>query len=111
MFAETFRKFTFLLLSNSVVKDTVDIQPNLVGWCHLTRLESYFWCSQEKRLVRSGKLGAAKNPALLDMSTTTNYEYMMDHFPCPTANELRSSVSETKIRLSSSSHFSRSQGA
>ena len=60
MFAETFRNFTFLLLSNAVVSDTVDMQPSLVSWHHITRLEPYFWVSHEKPLVRNGELGAPK---------------------------------------------------
>ena len=57
-FAETFRKFHFVLLSNALVLETADIQPNLVGWHHLRDFEPYFQGSHEKFVFGFGKLGA-----------------------------------------------------
>ena len=84
-FAATFRKFPFVLLSNALVPETTDIHPNLDGWGHFTRLEPYFQGSHEKSVIGSGKLGAPKNPAVLDKSPATAYEYTVDVFPCTTA--------------------------
>ena len=33
-------------------------------------------------MVIPGKLGASKDPAVLDKSLATAYEYMVDLFPC-----------------------------
>ena len=36
-FAEAFRKLPFVQLCNALVPESADIQPNSVGWRHLTR--------------------------------------------------------------------------
>ena len=62
-------------------------------------------------MVGHGKLGAPKDPAILNMSPTTAYEYMVDLFPCTTAITKSSGAgpaSGTRIRLSSVSDISRS---
>ena len=38
-FAKTFHTFPLVLLGNALVPKTADIQSNLVGWRHLTRLD------------------------------------------------------------------------
>ena len=60
--AETFHKFPLVLLGNALVPKTADIQPNLVGWCHRTRLAPYFRGSHEKSVVASGKFSALEIP-------------------------------------------------
>ena len=73
-FAETFRKFLFVSLGHALVLEPADIQPISVRWRHLTKLEPYFQGSHEKSLVVPGKLGAPKEPAVLDQSPATAYE-------------------------------------
>ena len=85
-FAETFRKFPFVLLGNALVPEPADIQPNSVGWRHLTRLEPYFQGSHEKSVVGPGKLGAPKDPTVLDTSPATAYKYMVSFDLCRIAN-------------------------
>ena len=48
--------------ANALVPEPANIQPNLVGWHHLTRLEPYFQGSNKKCVLGSGKLGAPKYP-------------------------------------------------
>ena len=67
-FAETFHKFPLVFMGNALVPEMADIKPNFVGWCHLARLEPYFQGSHEKVVVGPGKLGAPKDPAVLDKS-------------------------------------------
>ena len=69
--AETSRKFSFVFLGNALVPEPSDIQLNSVGWRHLTRLEPYFRGSHEKSVFGPGKLGAPKDPAVLDKSPAT----------------------------------------
>ena len=52
--------------------------------------------SHEKFVVGSGKLGASRNPAVLDESPATAYEYMVDLFPCITAIVLTSLAVEVR---------------
>ena len=82
--AETFRKLPFILLGNALVPEAADIQPKSLGWRHLTRLEPYFQDSHEKSVVGPGKLGAPKDPAVMDKSPATAYKYMVDLLPCTT---------------------------
>ena len=63
-FAETVRKFPFILPSNAHVPKTAYIPPNLAGWRHLMALELYFQGSHEKSVAGSGKLGTPNNPEL-----------------------------------------------
>ena len=84
-FAELLRKFPFILLSNALVPEAADIQPNSVGWRHITRLEPYFQGSREKSVVGPGKLNAPKDSVVLDKPSTTAYDYIIDIFPCTTA--------------------------
>ena len=72
-------------MSNTLVPEPADIQSNSVGWRHLTRLEPYFHGSHKKSVVGSDKLGAPKNPAILDEFSATAYEYMVDLFASTTA--------------------------
>ena len=64
---------------------TVDIQPNLVKWRHLTRFQSYFQSNPEKVVVRFGKPGAPNISGVLEKSPATAYEYMVGLFLCTTA--------------------------
>ena len=61
------------------------MKPKLVGWSHRARLRPYFEGSYEKSVAGPGKLGAPKDPAVLDKSPATTYEYMVDLIPCTTA--------------------------
>ena len=79
--ARTFRKFS-VVLSNSLVPETADIQPNLAGWRRLVGLEPYFLGSHENYVVGLGKFGAPKDTAVVDKSPATAYTYMVDLFPC-----------------------------
>ena len=72
-------------MGNALVPDPADIQANSVGWRDLTKLEPYFQGSHEKSVIGPGKLGAPKDPVVLDKSLATAYEYMVDLFPCTTA--------------------------
>ena len=80
-FAKSYHNLPFSLLDNALVPQPADIQSNSVGWRHLTTLESYFQGSHEKSVVSPGKLGAPKDPAVLDKSPASAYKYMVDLFP------------------------------
>ena len=94
-FPETFRKFPFEVLSNARVAKPTDIQPNSVGWHHLTRLEPYFQGSHEKSVVGPG---VPKEPAVLDNSPATAYNYMFDFSPCTTAIRIPIPIGELFAR-------------
>ena len=81
-FVEIFRTFPFVILGNALVPETADIQPNLFGWRHLTKLQPYFQVSHEKSVVASGKFGAPKIPAVLDIFPATAYVRKVDIFSC-----------------------------
>ena len=80
-----FLRVPLVLLGNALVPETADIQPNSVAGRKLTRLASYFQGSHKKCVVVPGKLGAPKDPAVLDKSPETAYEYVVDLFPCTIA--------------------------
>ena len=83
-FAEPFRKFQLVLLSNVLVQNGA-IQPDWAGWRHLTRLELNFQSSYEKSVVGSGRLDAPEIPEVVDKYPATLCEYMADFFPCTIA--------------------------
>ena len=70
-FAEAFHKFPLVHLGNALVLETANIQPKLVEWRRLTRLQPYFQGSHENSVVGRGKLGALKDHAVLDKSPAT----------------------------------------
>ena len=53
-FADTFRKFPFVILNKAHVPGTADINTDLVGWRHVTRLVPYFQGSHEKSVFDDG---------------------------------------------------------
>ena len=67
-FAETFRKFPFVLMGNALVPEPADMLPNSVGWRHVTSLEPYFQGSLENSVVGPVNRGVPKDPAVLDNS-------------------------------------------
>ena len=80
--ASTFR---FVLLSNALVPKTAYIPTDVAGWRHLMRHQPLFQVSREGSVLGSGRLGAPKNPAVLDKSPVTTYESIVDLFPCTIA--------------------------
>ena len=89
-FAETFRKFLFVLPATFASRRRRTSSRTYVMvcvwlWRHLTRLGLYFHGSHEKSVVGPGKLGAPKVSAVLEKTSLTAYEYMIDLFPRTTA--------------------------
>ena len=102
-FAETFHKFPPVLLGNTLVLQTADIEPNLVGSGHLTRLEPEER-SHEKSVVILGKLSAPKEPAVMDKFPATAYEYLADLFLSITAIGIPSPAVQLRLLEPKSSY-------